>query len=687
VPGSLAAHDISKSYAAVQVLDRVSLVVAPGDRVGVVGPNGIGKSTLLRVLAGIEPADAGGVVRSGEVGYLPQEPDALPCERVLAYLARRTGVGAAEDALDALAARLGSEPELAGAYADALDRFLALGGDDFAGRARASLVDVGLAGSGEREVATLSGGEAARVALASILLARFDVFLLDEPTNNLDFAGLERLERFVSSLAAGVVLVSHDRAFLDRTVNRIVEIEPETRKVREYAGTWSEYEAARERARAQHERDYADYVGERERLSSLLAARRQQAESLGGARKLARKTGGADRRATNALRGKVAQARHHLEQLEEVEKPWTPWRLQLRFAAPAPTSAIVSLHEAVVEVGAFRLGPVSLDVRYGDRLAIVGRNGAGKTTLLRALRGELPLASGSRDVAAGAVFGELNQARDLFAGVLLDDFVERSGLTPGAARTLLAKFALGADDVVRPAARLSPGERTRAALALLSARGVNCLALDEPTNHLDLEAIEELERALEPYQGALVVVSHDRRFLERLALERTLALRSWTSCGAARAVAAAVCPGGHGGSSRVLALSQATSRSDEHSWPTGPCPGSEPGHVCPSGARGSSQRGSRSDLSAAHRGSACSSSCACGSSFRFLPHSLQSPAQSSRQRIWSGSSSATASRAHCETSRFPPSTYCVVSWSSSGDSAWYSRARIGISSTTSPRQR
>ncbi|HEX3807909.1 MAG TPA: ATP-binding cassette domain-containing protein, partial [Gaiellaceae bacterium] len=266
MPGSLSARDISKSYAAVQVLDRVSLVVSPGDRVGIVGPNGIGKSTLLRVLAGVEPPDRGEILRGGAAGYLPQEPEARPGESVRDYLARRTGVGAAEREMDELAAQLGAEPELAGAYTEALDRFLALGGEDFDARARATLDDVGLGRRAERDVASLSGGEAARAALAAILLARFDVFLLDEPTNNLDFAGLERLERFLGGLAAGVVLVSHDRAFLDRTVTRVVEIEPETRRVHEYAGTWSDYEAARERVRAQHEAAYADFVGERERL-------------------------------------------------------------------------------------------------------------------------------------------------------------------------------------------------------------------------------------------------------------------------------------------------------------------------------------------------------------------------------------------------------------------------------------
>jgi ATPase subunit of ABC transporter with duplicated ATPase domains len=440
------------------------------------------------------------------------------------YLARRTGVRGAEREMDALAGRLGAEPELAAAYSDALDRFLALGGEDFEARVGASLDDVGLGRRSDREVATLSGGEAARIALAAILLARFDVFLLDEPTNNLDFAGLDRLERFLHDLPAGVVLVSHDRAFLDRTINRVVEIEGETRRVHEYAGTWSEYEAARLRARARHEAAYADYVDEKERYSTLLATRRREAHLLGGERKLARQTGGSDRRATNALRGKVNQAKNHLERLEEVEKPRTPWRLTMQFAAAPPTGVIAELAGAVVDVGSFQLGPIDLELHFSDRLAVVGANGSGKTTLIRALVGDLPLVAGSRRAGASVVFGELTQARDLFQGVLIDDVTALSGLTATDARTLLAKFALGADDVGRLAPSLSPGERTRAALALLSARGVNCLILDEPTNHLDLEAIEELETALQTFEGCLVVVSHDRRFLERLDVTRTISL-------------------------------------------------------------------------------------------------------------------------------------------------------------------
>ncbi|HEV2591343.1 MAG TPA: ABC-F family ATP-binding cassette domain-containing protein [Gaiellaceae bacterium] len=440
MPGSLVAQNISKSYAATQVLAGVSLVVASGDRVGIVGPNGIGKSTLLRVLAGLEEPDGGRVLRNGTVGYLRQEN-----------------------------------------------------------------VD-----------ASRSGGEATRSALHQVMREEFDFLLLDEPTNNLDFAGLAWLERYLARTPAGVVLVSHDRAFLDRVVTRVVELEAETRRMREYAGTWTDYEQARDRAHAEHEAQYADYVDEHDRYASLLRDRREQARSLG-----TKQTG---RRATNALRGKVSQAKHHLASLEAVDKPWSPWELRLSLPSAPVTGTIVDLRDAVADIGSFSLGPLSLTLGYGDRVAIVGRNGSGKTTLIRALLGELPLVAGSRHQGAGAVLARLDQARTDFSGTLLEEFVAASAMPEPEARTHLAKFALGADDVLRQAAALSPGERTRASLALFAARGVNCLVLDEPTNHLDLEAIEQLEAALASYEGCLVVVSHDQRFLERLAVARTIEL-------------------------------------------------------------------------------------------------------------------------------------------------------------------
>jgi ATPase subunit of ABC transporter with duplicated ATPase domains len=213
--------------------------------------------------------------------------------------------------------------------------------------------------------------------------------------------------------------------------------------------------------------------------------------------------------------------------LERVAKPYEPWQLRLGLAPASRSGDVVArLDGAVVERGGFTLGPISLEIAWGDRLALVGANGSGKSTLLDALLGRVALAAGSRHVGPGVVLGELEQRRGRFASerTLLDAFVDDSGLTVEDARTLLAKFGLGADDVLRAGTSLSPGERTRAGVALLAARGVNCLVLDEPTNHLDLEAIEELESALADYDGCLVVVSHDRRFLEALDVSRTVEL-------------------------------------------------------------------------------------------------------------------------------------------------------------------
>ncbi|HET9115616.1 MAG TPA: ATP-binding cassette domain-containing protein [Gaiellaceae bacterium] len=358
-----------------------------------------------------------------------------------------------------------------------------------------------------------SGGEEARTALAELIRGGFDVLLLDEPTNDLDFAGLAWLERSLAAHPGSVVVVSHDRAFLDRVVTRIVELDEWTRGTKEYSGGWSDYEAERERARERHYRRWESSVAERRRIEEQ---QRRMAEwerrGYGQGRK--------KKKSKDVKRTYGAK----LARVETVEKPYEPWELRLELS-PASRSGdvVVRLEDAVVERGEFRLGPLDLEVTWGDHLAIAGANGSGKTTLLEALLGPLPLASGTRRLGPGVVLGELEQDRAALSGsqTLLEIFRDFDEET---SRTLLAKFGLGADDVLRPAESLSPGERTRAGLALLTARGVNCLVLDEPTNHLDVEAIEELERALAAYDGTVVLVTHDRRFLEAFAPSRTIEL-------------------------------------------------------------------------------------------------------------------------------------------------------------------
>jgi ATPase subunit of ABC transporter with duplicated ATPase domains len=299
-------------------------------------------------------------------------------------------------------------------------------------------------------------------------------------------------------------------------MTRIVAFDAETRRVREFAGGWSAFDAERTRARARHEQAYRRSEAERDRIVEQARRMREwERRGFGQGRKKKK-----SKDVSRTYEKKLARVEH-------VEKPWSPWRLQLELTPHRGGEVVARLEEVVVERSSFRLGPLDLEVRRGERLAIAGRNGAGKTTLLRALLGELPLASGRRWVGPGTVLGELPQGAGPFSGPtsLLEVFVASAGLPERDARTLLAKFALGADDVHRPGRSLSPGERSRAALALLAARGVNALVLDEPTNHLDLEAIEELESALADYPGSVVLVTHDRRFLEAFAPTRTLELR------------------------------------------------------------------------------------------------------------------------------------------------------------------
>jgi ATPase subunit of ABC transporter with duplicated ATPase domains len=518
--GTLAAHSVTKHHGPQLVLEEVSLGVPPRARIGVVGPNGAGKSTLLRILAGLEETDAGRVTRAPStltVGYLPQERDVHPGETLLSYLARRTGVADAGRRLDELAGRLGSDPALAEAHGDALERFLSLGGDDLTARAGAAAADAGLGPERlEQPIVTMSGGEAARAGLAAILLSRYDVLLLDEPTNDLDFAGLERLERFLRDTSAAAVIVSHDRDFLDRAVNRVVELSEWTHRSSEYAGGFAEYERARDAARSQRYERYGAFVSEKQRLEEQ-KRRMQDWERRGyGQGRKKKKT----KDLAKAFAGRI-------DRLERTDKPYEPWELQLDLAGGRRAGDVVArLEGAVVQRGGFRLGPVDLELGHGDRLALTGPNGSGKTTLLRALQGLEPLVEGRRWVGPGVVLGELEQGREALAGTepLLRQFSRAWGTPDEDARAQLAKFGLGADDVLRPAASLSPGERTRAGLALLAARGVNTLVLDEPTNHLDLAAIEELERALESFDGTVVLVTHDRRFLERFRATRTLEL-------------------------------------------------------------------------------------------------------------------------------------------------------------------
>jgi ATPase subunit of ABC transporter with duplicated ATPase domains len=531
----LRARDLRVTRGPLIVLDAVDLVVANGQRIGVVGPNGVGKSTLLQALAGLVPLERGRVERTpptATVGYLPQEV-ARSEETIRAYLARRTGVTAATAELEAATADLArGAPGADDRYAVALERWLALGGTDLDARVGQVWGDLGLSSRLlDQPTASLSGGEAARAGLAALLLARFDVFLLDEPTNDLDLAGLDRLERWITALPAAVVLVSHDRTFLARTVTDVVELDEFTHRASAFGGGWQAYLDEREAARLAAWERFEDFDAKRKSLAGR--AQREREWATQGLSKV-KKSDEPDKNIrayrinqTEQLAGRAARTERAIERLDAVDKPREPWQLRLTVASPGRTGDIVArLDGVVVERGSFTLGPIDLVIGTGERVALVGANGSGKTTLLDAVLGRAELAAGRVTVGPRVVVGEVEQARDRLSGAtsVLRSFQDATGMDAADARTLLAKFGLVADHVTRPAATLSPGERTRASLALLMANGANVLVLDEPTNHLDLPAIEQLEAALEAFDGTVVLVTHDRALLGRVRLTRRVEL-------------------------------------------------------------------------------------------------------------------------------------------------------------------
>ena len=520
------ASGLAAGHGARVLFSGLDLVLAPGDVVGLVGANGAGKSTLLRLLAGESVPEEGGVAVSpptATVGHLPQEPDRRPGETVAAFVARRTGVAQAQAEMDAAAEALGSgEPGADDGYAVALDRWLALGGADLDERMAAVADDVGLGVALDTPMTTLSGGQAARAGLASLLASRYDVLLLDEPTNDLDLDGLERLERFVAGVRSPTIVVSHDREFLARTVNRIVELDLAQQKVGIYDGGYDSYLAEREVARRHAREAYEEYDDKLAGLKDRAVMQRNwMAQGVRNARRKSTDNDkiGRNKRAETSEKqaAKARQTERAIERLEVVEEPRKEWELRMTIAAaPRSGTVVASVSGAVVRRGAFTLGPVDARVDWADRVVITGANGSGKTTLLGALLGRIPLDEGSGGLGSSVRVGEIDQVRGLFLGPepLVRAFRDAvPDWSESDVRTLLAKFGLNAAHVPRPAASLSPGERTRAALALLQAREVNLLVLDEPTNHLDLPAIEQLERALDGFPGTVLLVTHDRRML------------------------------------------------------------------------------------------------------------------------------------------------------------------------------
>ncbi|NTV62316.1 MAG: ABC-F family ATP-binding cassette domain-containing protein [Oscillochloris sp.] len=532
---------LRKDIGAATILSAINFTINDGEHVALIGPNGVGKSTLLRIIVGQERPDAGLVALApgATIGYLAQafESD-LAATLGAAVVAAQADVSQAEAALLRTSEALVAPADLAAAlaaYAAALAAFEALGGYARAQRAAAVLQGLGLGDlPPELPVTSLSGGQKTRLGLACLLLREPDLILLDEPTNHLDTEALEWLEGFVQSYPRAALIVSHDRMFLDRTATRTLFLDGQSHTLTSYAGGYSDVLTARARdlaAQAAAYKDQQAYIG---KVCADIARLKGHAAGLEGVstpvgdHDMKWATGwssGLSSTIARAARSRERKLERYLEADERVEKPRAAWGMKLDFGEPPPGGrAVLDIEDLrfAYPGGRDLFGGLRMELRHAERVALVGPNGAGKSTLLKLVVGQLSPQGGQLRLGSSIKPGLLAQEHELLdpQQSVLAHVLRARPQSEGEARSFLHLFLFGGDSVFRPAGRCSQGERSRLQLALLVLAGCNLLLLDEPLNHLDIEARAHFEQALAAYRGTVLLVSHDRAFVQAYATRR-----------------------------------------------------------------------------------------------------------------------------------------------------------------------
>lgn len=527
----LTAHHINKYYGVQPILQDVSFSLNPKDRLGLIGPNGCGKSTLLRILAGLEEPDSGSITfdrESTRIGYLAQGLQIDPELKVDEFLQESCGnLEIQEKQLSKLASQLIEQPDHPGLnqeYNLALEQINWI--QQNKSRSISILSSLGFSSIQlTRSVVSLSGGQKTRLALAKILLLSPQLLLLDEPTNHLDIAMLEWLETWLSDFPGAALIVSHDRTFLDNTVKAILDLDPEKHTIRKYKGNYSDYLEQYLDEREKQYSQYRDQENEIRKMHQDIQRTKQQALHVEltttsrqpGVRRLAKKV-------AKKAKSREKKLERFQDSEEIIEKPKLSWQMKLEFSRPAHLSKEILRTERLT-IGFSGLAPflqdLNLTILGGSRIALTGPNGGGKTTLLRTLAGELPPLSGTLRIASSVKAGYMSQEQQ-FANLnlsALEIIQANAALNVTEARTFLHQFLFSGDDSLRPVNELSFGERARLALATLVVSGCNLLLLDEPVNHLDIPSRVRFEQSLAQYDGTVLMVVHDRYFIERFASE------------------------------------------------------------------------------------------------------------------------------------------------------------------------
>jgi ATP-binding cassette subfamily F protein 3 len=525
----LTAHHLFKSYGVKSILKDVSLTLNQGDRVGLIGPNGSGKTTLLRILAGLEEPDSGVITlvrKNIQIGYLAQGLQFDPDIKIGDFLQDSSvDLNGLDHQLADLASQLIVEPgrpELQHEY-DAIIEHIEWVQQNL-NRSHSVLEPLGFSTiDSDQVIGSLSGGQKTRLALASILLTSPHVLLLDEPTNHLDIGLLEWLESFLANFPGAVLLASHDRAFLDNTVDAIIDLNPATHTIHQYKGNYSHY---LDQYLAEYEKQDAQYreqIYQIQKMRQDIQRTKQHALHVEltttsrqpGLRRVAKKV-------AKKAKSREKKLTRYQESKERIEKPKLTWQMKLEFNPLSHLSREIVRAEKLA-IGYPGLAPflqnIELTIRGGERIALTGPNGGGKTTLLRTFAGVLPPLSGSIHIGSSVKTGYMPQEQEFldFSLSAMEIIQMNAALNETEARTFLHKFLLSGDDPIRPASELSYGERARLVLATLVVSGCNFLLLDEPTNYLDIPSRARFEQALDQFDGTVLMVVHDRYFIQRYA--------------------------------------------------------------------------------------------------------------------------------------------------------------------------
>lgn len=531
----LKVQNLSKSFGNKVILDKVSFSVANGQKVGLIGSNGVGKTTLLKIIAGIELQDSGTVEvgTNNMIGYLRQELSIVEYDiTVKKFIRTYVGIEELEQRMESLANRINDDESLIQEFCGVQEMYSLLGGYDFENKLNHIICGLGFSRDiYEKKIGNLSGGQKRKIMIAAVLLKGANLVLLDEPTNDLDINAMRWLESYISQIDVPCLIVSHDRAFLDKVVTKVLEIDFFSRQVKEYPGNYSEYMSFKKK---EQEKAIYEYEQQQEQIRRLQSSMKQKKEWANMGRKQGvsdndKYTRGYERDRSSGLASNAKKIEKQIDMISTLEKPKAKKKLQIKIDATSfqGSNSIVMKNLVCGYISGFMMSPISLNIGFGERIAIVGINGSGKSTFLKTMIGVLPPISGVIEIGRAIKIGYLPQDTREKNDITVEEYVKRMVeyddlKDKSLMYTILSQFNLEYDELKKSLLKVSPGERTRIYLAIFSMKNINTLVFDEATNHMDIEALEALEEVLNTFRGTVIAITHDRTFLKNIKPDKII---------------------------------------------------------------------------------------------------------------------------------------------------------------------